>query len=36
MIENYRSDLFWKLLRECLPIVRGLRNAGFRGGWLGD
>jgi hypothetical protein len=36
MIENYRSDFFWGLLRECPPIVRGLRNAGFSGGWLGE
>jgi hypothetical protein len=34
MIENYRSGLVWRLMRECAPIVRGLRRAGFRGGWL--
>ncbi len=34
MIENYRSGLIWKLMRNS-PIVRnGLRRAGFRGGWL--
>jgi hypothetical protein len=35
MIENYRSGLIWRLMRDCAPIVRGLRRAGFAGGWLG-
>ena len=35
MIENYRSGLIWRLMRECPHIVTGLRRAGFRGGWLG-
>ena len=35
MIENYRSGLLWRLMRECDYIVRGLRRAGFTGGWLG-
>jgi hypothetical protein len=34
MIENYRSGLIWRLMRQCEPIVRGLRRAGFSGGWL--
>jgi hypothetical protein len=34
MIENFRSGLVWKLMRRCPYIVRGLRRAGFRGGWL--
>ena len=34
MIENYRSGLFWRLMRECPAIVTGLRRAGFRKGWL--
>jgi hypothetical protein len=34
MIENYRSGLLWRLLRLCPPLVRGLRRAGFSGGWL--
>ncbi|HKB70325.1 MAG TPA: glucoamylase family protein [Thermoanaerobaculia bacterium] len=34
MIENYRTGLIWKLTRGCEPLVRGLRRAGFRGGWL--
>lgn len=35
MIENYRSGLIWRLMRNCSPIVDGLRRAGFAGGWLG-
>lgn len=34
MIENFRSALIWKCLRACPHIVRGLRKAGFRDGWL--
>jgi len=34
MIENYRTQLVWKLMRDCPYIRRGLRCAGFRGGWL--
>jgi hypothetical protein len=34
MIENYRSGLIWRLLRSCHSLARGLRRAGFRGGWL--
>lgn len=34
MIENCRSGLIWRLMRECPVIVTGLRRAGFRGGWL--
>ena len=34
MIENYRSDFLWRLMRSSPYIVDGLRRAGFRGGWL--
>ena len=34
MIENHRSGLVWRLMRECTAIRTGLRRAGFRGGWL--
>jgi len=34
MIENYRSQMIWKLMRECAYIGNGLRRAGFTGGWL--
>ena len=35
MIENFRSGLLWRLMRQCPPLVRGLHRAGFAGGWLG-
>jgi hypothetical protein len=34
MIENYRSQLIWKLMRQCPYIGKGLRSATCRGGWL--
>lgn len=34
MIENYRSGLIWKLMRQCPYTGIGLRSADFRGGWL--
>ena len=34
MIENYRSELTWRLLHQCPVIRTGLQRAGFRGGWL--
>ncbi|WP_372785326.1 glucoamylase family protein [Phenylobacterium sp.] len=34
MIENYRSGLPWRLGRGNPHFRRGLRRAGFRGGWL--
>ncbi len=34
MIENYRSGFLWRLLRDSPELQRGLRRAGFRGGWL--
>ena len=36
MIENYRSGFIWRLLRSCPYIIKGLRRAGFSGGWLGS
>ncbi|MGI8436322.1 MAG: glucoamylase family protein [Chthoniobacterales bacterium] len=36
MVENYRSGLLWKLMRQCEPLVTGLRRAGFTNGWLGE
>ncbi len=35
-IENYRTGLIWELMRENEHIRRGLRRAGFTGGWLDD
>jgi beta-xylosidase len=34
MIENYLTGQPWKLMQGCVPLVRGLRRAGFQGGWL--
>ena len=34
MIENHRSELVWKTMRKNPHIVRGLKRAGFTGGWL--
>jgi hypothetical protein len=34
MIENYRSQSIWNLMRQCPSIRTGLRRAGFTGGWL--
>ncbi len=36
MIENYRTEFLWKLMKRCKPIAEGLRKAGFRGGWLDE
>jgi hypothetical protein len=36
MIENYRSGLLWRLMRDCFYIQEGLRQAGFTGGWLAE
>ncbi len=35
MIENYRTGLPWRLMRDCKYLETGLRRAGFVGGWLG-
>ena len=32
MIENYRTGLVWRLMRNCPYIVNGLRRAGVTGG----
>jgi hypothetical protein len=34
MIENALSGFVWSLMRKCPHIVRGLRGAGFAGGWM--
>lgn len=33
-IENHRSDIVWKYMRREPNLLRGLRAAGFSGGWL--
>jgi hypothetical protein len=34
MAENLRSELVWRYMRRNPHIIRGLRRAGFSGGWL--
>ena len=34
MIENWRSGMVWKAMRRDEYLARGLRAAGFTGGWL--
>ena len=34
MIENHRTQLIWRTMQKNPHIVRGLRRAGFTGGWL--
>lgn len=36
MLENHRSGAVWDLMRRSPWLVRGLRRAGFVGGWLED
>jgi hypothetical protein len=35
MIENHASEFLWQLMQRCPTLVKGLREAGFTGGWLG-
>ncbi len=34
MLENYRSEFVWKVMRRNPYIREGLRRGGFTGGWL--
>jgi hypothetical protein len=34
MIENWRSDFVWKVMKKNPYIRNGLKRAGFTGGWL--
>jgi hypothetical protein len=34
MVENYRTDFVWRVMRTNPHIIRGLQRAGFAGGWL--
>ncbi|WP_339914178.1 glucoamylase family protein [uncultured Brevundimonas sp.] len=34
MTENHRSDLVWRAMRGEPNLIRGLKRAGFSGGWL--
>lgn len=34
MLANYRNEAVWRAMRRSPNIVRGLKRAGFSGGWL--
>ena len=34
MLENYRTEMIWKLMKKNPYVVRGLCRAGFTGGWI--
>jgi len=34
MIANYKTEILWNATRKVPNLVRGLRRAGFTGGWL--
>ncbi|MDF7675029.1 glucoamylase family protein [Acetobacteraceae bacterium ESL0709] len=36
MIENYRSQFVWNVMKKNPVIRTALNKAGFRGGWLGE
>ena len=36
MIENHRSGLVWETMKKNPHVIRGLKRAGFGGGWLGE
>ena len=36
MIENFNSGLIWDTIKNCPYIIKGLRRAGFSGGWLDE
>jgi hypothetical protein len=36
MVENHRTGFVWEVMRRNPHIMRGLRRAGFSGGWLGS
>jgi len=35
MMGNHRGELIWSVMRKNPHLVRGLKKAGFTGGWLG-
>lgn len=34
MIENHRTGLIWEIMKKNPYIIKGLKKAGFSGGWL--
>ncbi len=35
MMGNHRGELIWQVMRKNAHLVKGLKRAGFTGGWLG-
>jgi hypothetical protein len=35
-LENYQSELIWKVFKTNKYIIKGLKKAGFTGGWLDE
>ena len=35
MMGNHRGELIWNVTRKNRHLVKGLKRAGFTGGWLG-
>lgn len=36
MLANYRNESIWRTMRRSPNILRGLKRAGFSGGWLDE
>ncbi len=36
MIENYKSNLVWNIMKKNPYIIGGLKKAGFKGGWIDE
>jgi hypothetical protein len=34
MIANYKTGILWNAIRRVPTVIRGLKRAGFIGGWL--
>jgi hypothetical protein len=34
MIANYKTGIIWNATRKVPNLLRGLKRAGFTGGWL--
>lgn len=34
MLANYRNETIWQAMRKSPNVIRGLKRAGFTGGWL--
>jgi len=36
MLENYKSNLIWNIMKKNPYIISGLQRAGFKGGWIDE